>query len=148
MPRCISDLFDVHYLEPLANKVKDTGGVTFVPAFQGLFAPYWNAEARGYVCLSLCVFVTPCMQACKHPQMSPTHTRTHTHTHAHTHTHTHKNAVCVHMAIKGQILGWLCNNRMANESPNLVKMLSYHFKLLSPTYFHLFWKLTIICFFR
>ena len=97
MSRCISDLFDVHYLEPLANKVKDTGGVTFVPAFQGLFAPYWNAEARGYVC----VFVTPCMQACKHPQMSPTHTRAHTHTH----THTHKNAVCVHMAIKGQILG-------------------------------------------
>ena len=49
----ISDLLNVHYLESLANEVKDTGGVTFVPAFQGLFAPYWNAEARGYVCPSV-----------------------------------------------------------------------------------------------
>ena len=27
-------------------------------AFQGLFAPYWNAEARGYVCLY--VFLSAC----------------------------------------------------------------------------------------
>jgi glycerol kinase len=31
----------------LAASVPDTGGVTLVPAFTGLGAPYWNAEARG-----------------------------------------------------------------------------------------------------
>ena len=44
-------LFVYVLLELLAGEVMDTGGVTFVSAFQGLFAPYWNAEARGYVCL-------------------------------------------------------------------------------------------------
>ena len=39
-------------LELLAAEEKDTGGVTFVSAFQGLFAPYWNADARGYVILA------------------------------------------------------------------------------------------------
>ena len=39
-------------LESLAAEEKDTGGVTFVSAFQGLFAPYWNADARGYVILA------------------------------------------------------------------------------------------------
>ncbi len=33
--------------EYFANKVKDTGGVYFVPAFSGLGAPYWDMEARG-----------------------------------------------------------------------------------------------------
>ena len=33
--------------EALATAVEDTGGVHFVPAFVGLGAPYWNAEARG-----------------------------------------------------------------------------------------------------
>ena len=28
-----------------------------MPAFQGLFAPYWNAEARGCVCLCVCLYV-------------------------------------------------------------------------------------------
>ncbi|MBL4883699.1 MAG: glycerol kinase GlpK [Planctomycetaceae bacterium] len=33
--------------EQLATSVSDTGGVYFVPAFVGLGAPYWDAEARG-----------------------------------------------------------------------------------------------------
>jgi glycerol kinase len=35
--------------ESLARSVSDTGGVTFVPAFVGLGAPYWEPEARGTV---------------------------------------------------------------------------------------------------
>ena len=31
----------------MARSVEDTGGVYFVPAFVGLGAPYWEAEARG-----------------------------------------------------------------------------------------------------
>ena len=27
--------------------MEDTGGVYFVPAFSGLYAPYWRADARG-----------------------------------------------------------------------------------------------------
>jgi len=34
-------------IEALARTVEDNGGVYFVPAFSGLFAPYWNANARG-----------------------------------------------------------------------------------------------------
>jgi len=34
-------------VEELANTVDDNGGVYFVPAFSGLFAPYWRADARG-----------------------------------------------------------------------------------------------------
>src|SRR5690606_32027607 len=34
-------------VEALAASVPDTNGVTFVPAFTGLGAPYWDAEARG-----------------------------------------------------------------------------------------------------
>jgi glycerol kinase len=33
----------------LAGNVSDTGGVSFVPAFTGLGAPHWNAEARGTI---------------------------------------------------------------------------------------------------
>lgn len=33
--------------EALAESVSDTGGVTFVPAFTGLGAPFWDADARG-----------------------------------------------------------------------------------------------------
>jgi glycerol kinase len=36
-------------VEQLANSVKDTGGVFFVPAFAGLGAPYWDPEARGTI---------------------------------------------------------------------------------------------------
>jgi glycerol kinase len=34
----------------LAMSVADTGGVYFVPAFSGLFAPYWRSDARGTIC--------------------------------------------------------------------------------------------------
>jgi glycerol kinase len=36
-------------IEPLARSVKDNGGVYFVPAFSGLFAPHWKANARGVI---------------------------------------------------------------------------------------------------
>ncbi|RFM27847.1 glycerol kinase GlpK [Deminuibacter soli] len=36
-------------IEPLAQQVPDTGGVYFVPAFAGLGAPYWDADARGTI---------------------------------------------------------------------------------------------------
>ncbi|HEY9004264.1 MAG TPA: glycerol kinase GlpK [Mucilaginibacter sp.] len=36
-------------VENLALSVPDTGGVYFVPAFAGLGAPYWDAEARGTI---------------------------------------------------------------------------------------------------
>ena len=35
--------------EALARQVPDNGGVYFVPAFSGLFAPYWRADARGVI---------------------------------------------------------------------------------------------------
>ena len=38
-----------HEIEALALSVPDTGGVMFVPAFTGLGAPYWNANARGTI---------------------------------------------------------------------------------------------------
>jgi glycerol kinase len=34
-------------VEKLARQVDDNGGAYFVPAFSGLFAPYWRADARG-----------------------------------------------------------------------------------------------------
>lgn len=36
-------------IEGLARQVKDNGGVYFVPAFSGLFAPYWRSDARGAI---------------------------------------------------------------------------------------------------
>ncbi|XVV16542.1 glycerol kinase GlpK [Actinoplanes sp. CA-131856] len=35
--------------ESLASQVEDSGGVYFVPAFSGLFAPYWRSDARGAI---------------------------------------------------------------------------------------------------
>ncbi|QFG26623.1 glycerol kinase GlpK [Actinomadura sp. WMMB 499] len=35
--------------ENLARQVDDNGGVYFVPAFSGLFAPYWRSDARGAI---------------------------------------------------------------------------------------------------
>ncbi len=35
--------------ETLASSVVDTAGVYFVPAFSGLFAPYWRSDARGVI---------------------------------------------------------------------------------------------------
>jgi glycerol kinase len=36
-------------VEALASTVENNGGVYFVPAFSGLFAPYWRSDARGIV---------------------------------------------------------------------------------------------------
>jgi glycerol kinase len=36
-------------VESLALSVEDNGGVYFVPAFSGLFAPYWRPDARGVI---------------------------------------------------------------------------------------------------
>ncbi|KAI3928932.1 hypothetical protein MKW92_052757 [Papaver armeniacum] len=40
-------------IEELAGKAENTGGVYFVPAFNGLFAPWWRDDARGFVSGSL-----------------------------------------------------------------------------------------------
>jgi glycerol kinase len=36
-------------VETLAQTVQDNGGIYFVPAFSGLFAPYWRSDARGVI---------------------------------------------------------------------------------------------------
>ena len=36
-------------IEQLASSVEDNGGIYFVPAFSGLFAPYWRSDARGVI---------------------------------------------------------------------------------------------------
>ncbi len=40
---------DASEIETLAGSVSDNGGVYFVPAFSGLFAPYWRSDARGVI---------------------------------------------------------------------------------------------------
>ncbi|XP_062154647.1 glycerol kinase [Alnus glutinosa] len=44
-------------IEELALKVETTGGVYFVPAFNGLFAPWWRDDARG-VCIGITRFTS------------------------------------------------------------------------------------------
>jgi glycerol kinase len=36
-------------VEELASSVENNGGIYFVPAFSGLFAPYWRSDARGVI---------------------------------------------------------------------------------------------------
>ncbi len=48
---------DSSEIETLASEVEDSGGVYFVPAFSGLFAPYWRPDARGIIA-GLTGFVT------------------------------------------------------------------------------------------
>jgi glycerol kinase len=36
-------------VEALAGTVEDNGGIYFVPAFSGLYAPYWRTDARGVI---------------------------------------------------------------------------------------------------
>lgn len=43
--------------EAIAQQVPDAGGIYFVPAFSGLFAPYWDMRARGAI-VGLTRFVT------------------------------------------------------------------------------------------
>jgi glycerol kinase len=38
-----------HHIEDYAKEVEDSGGIYFVPAFSGLFAPYWKSDARGVI---------------------------------------------------------------------------------------------------
>ncbi|MBY5161518.1 glycerol kinase GlpK [Salsipaludibacter albus] len=40
---------DAAEVETLARQVDDSGGMVFVPAFSGLFAPHWRSDARGAV---------------------------------------------------------------------------------------------------
>jgi glycerol kinase len=43
-------LFDYsHHIEDYAASVPDSGGIYFVPAFSGLFAPHWRSDARGVI---------------------------------------------------------------------------------------------------
>ncbi len=44
-------------VEALAKTVQDNGGMYFVPAFSGLFAPYWRSEARGLL-IGMTRFIT------------------------------------------------------------------------------------------
>ena len=44
-------------VETLAKTVEDNGGIYFVPAFSGLYAPYWKANARGAI-VGMTRFVT------------------------------------------------------------------------------------------
>ncbi|MBC7250031.1 MAG: glycerol kinase GlpK [Anaerolineae bacterium] len=37
------------HIEDYAKQVEDSGGIYFVPAFSGLFAPYWKSDARGVI---------------------------------------------------------------------------------------------------
>ena len=41
---------NVQELNEFANQVDNSGGVHIVPAFGGLFCPYWDASARGIIC--------------------------------------------------------------------------------------------------
>ncbi len=51
-------LFDFSkHIEDYAKSVPDSGGIYFVPAFSGLFAPYWKSDARGAI-VGLTRFVT------------------------------------------------------------------------------------------
>lgn len=44
------DFYDFsHHVEDYAKTVEDNGGIYFVPAFSGLFAPYWRSDARGVI---------------------------------------------------------------------------------------------------
>lgn len=43
-------LQDISEIQSLAEEVMTTGDVYFVPAFHGLYAPYWRKDARGILC--------------------------------------------------------------------------------------------------
>ena len=48
-----------HETDELASQVPDTAGVYFVPAFSGLFAPYWRDDARGCI-VGMTQYTTKC----------------------------------------------------------------------------------------
>lgn len=41
---------DAAETERICGSVEDNGGIYVVPAFAGLFAPYWRSDARGVIC--------------------------------------------------------------------------------------------------
>ncbi len=45
----ISDSAEVESLPRAVDGLEDNGGVYFVPAFSGLYAPHWNEGARGLI---------------------------------------------------------------------------------------------------
>ena len=45
--KSIGFINNANELESLASQVEDCGDVYFVPAFQGIFSPYWRDDARG-----------------------------------------------------------------------------------------------------
>lgn len=44
-------LSNITQTQDMAERVKSSGDVYFVPAFSGLYAPYWQQDARGYCSL-------------------------------------------------------------------------------------------------
>ena len=67
----------------LAAQVERTDGVYFVPAFSGLFAPRWRADARGTLCgltahttkqhIARAVIESVCFQVTHHPTQGTCH---------------------------------------------------------------------------
>ena len=47
-------------ISALAETVEDNGGITFVTAFSGLFAPYWIDDARGTICKPISLLSNNC----------------------------------------------------------------------------------------
>ena len=65
---------DASEIEALATSVPDNGGAYFVPAFSGLFAPYWRSDARGAL-VGLTRFVTKAHIARAAPEATAFQTR-------------------------------------------------------------------------
>ena len=55
----------------LAGTVKDNGGVVFVTAFSGLFAPYWIDDAKGTLCKFGCSLRLPTLSPHRLPPRNP-----------------------------------------------------------------------------
>ena len=45
--KTIGVLDSIEETDMVASSVESTGGLAFVPAFNGLFAPHWRTDARG-----------------------------------------------------------------------------------------------------
>ena len=64
-------------ISSLAETVEDNGGVTFVTAFSGLFAPYWIDDAKGTICEFCWLIFATLFLTDTSPQLAslPTHNR-------------------------------------------------------------------------
>ncbi|KAK2952757.1 putative Glycerol kinase [Blattamonas nauphoetae] len=49
MTRNIKGMDSPHDIGPMASKVRDSGGIVFVPSFSGFFAPRWRSDVKGCV---------------------------------------------------------------------------------------------------